>query len=271
MNQQYRFYLSYYKNCGKDYQIINGELTENATFSESKKNIPLTEQIVVLKTIYPGLVAGVGYAHEWGEPDPNDRSRDNENKSKLADDEIKVGFSLDYVTGLPYIPGASIKGLLKSYFSRYPLDISSMLGCSEEIVKALTKDIFGNADHPGNDIFLDAYPIKPNEDGKLLGIDYITSHRANAGQEYDGLSSPNPVKMLRVLPNVTWLFRFVLNDSCLGEIVLRKEVKIELFKKMMQLYGVGAKTNVGYGRLVDTNYSSSEYKWLECHITEQNT
>jgi len=58
-----------------------------------------------LKTIYPGLLMGSGYSHGIG-----------------AIGEFKIGFQLDYVTGLPIIPGSSVKGVLRSVFPIIKLD-----------------------------------------------------------------------------------------------------------------------------------------------------
>src|SRR5690554_3416875 len=50
-----------------------------------------------LYTTYPGLLIGSGYQHESG-----------------GENEFKIGFFFDYTTGLPQIPGSSVKGVLRS-------------------------------------------------------------------------------------------------------------------------------------------------------------
>ena len=52
-----------------------------------------------LCTQYPGLMIGTGNEH-----------------SLKMDGAIKCGFSFDYTTGLPYIPGSSLKGALRACF-----------------------------------------------------------------------------------------------------------------------------------------------------------
>ena len=54
-----------------------------------------------LKTTYPGALIGSGLVHGVGD-----------------DHEIKIGFQFDYVSGLPYIPGSSVKGILRSMFGK---------------------------------------------------------------------------------------------------------------------------------------------------------
>jgi CRISPR-associated protein Cmr6 len=51
-------------------------------------------------TTYPGLIIGTGYTHEY----------------KASDDAFKIGFFFDHSSGIPIIPGSSVKGLLRSVF-----------------------------------------------------------------------------------------------------------------------------------------------------------
>jgi len=67
-----------------------------------KKQSGLNTQTIVLKTIYPGLFTGSGYNHETG----------NEG-------ELSLGFFFDHSTGLPILPGSSIKGVLRSAFPNF--------------------------------------------------------------------------------------------------------------------------------------------------------
>ena len=64
-------------------------------------------QSFTLKTEYPGLLIGAGYPHD----------------AKL-DEAIKCGFTFDYVTGIPYIPGSSLKGMLRSFFPGNQKEVS---------------------------------------------------------------------------------------------------------------------------------------------------
>lgn len=52
-----------------------------------------------LKTSYPGLLIGVGYSH-----------------NSLSEGEFQNGFYFDYTTGLPMVPGSSVKGVLRDAF-----------------------------------------------------------------------------------------------------------------------------------------------------------
>ena len=57
---------------------------------------------ISFKTTYPGLAVGLGYIHESDEIE-----------------DYKMGMSFDHTTGVPYIPGSSVKGTLRSVF---PID-----------------------------------------------------------------------------------------------------------------------------------------------------
>ena len=258
MNQQYIFYNEYYQNEGKNYSRCNDTLTVCANYVKTAETIPLTEQSFVLKTIYPGLLSGTGYSHQGG-----DIIGGNQNE------EIKLGFSFDYVTGLPYVPGTSIKGVLKSQFAKYENDIAKMLDCQETDVRNLSKDIFGDSLDTGIDTFLDAIPVEGGKDGKVLGKDYITPHKSKEDPMLDAFANPNPIRMLKILPNVKMLFRFILKDSVIGGVYLKADVKMELFKELLKTYGVGAKTNVGYGRFEDVE-SCEGYFYLAVKTKEKS-
>ncbi len=52
-------------------------------------------------TAWPGLLIGLGYGHSTGK----------------SDDEFKNGFYFDFTTGLPVLPGSTVKGILRSFFT----------------------------------------------------------------------------------------------------------------------------------------------------------
>jgi len=90
------------KQINSFFQVKNDSFTK-AILSDFK-NIKLPNpkngnSSFKLKTIYPGLLLGSGYSHGIG-----------------AIGEFKIGFQLDYVSGLPIIPGSSVKGVIRSAF-----------------------------------------------------------------------------------------------------------------------------------------------------------
>ncbi len=215
-----------------------------------------------LKTTYPGLLVGSGILHATGHKG-----------------ETKLGLTFDHTTGLPYLPGSSVKGLLRSVF---PLrskgkkqecahyiwekllkikekDESSLRLNEKEILDLISRLeilIFGatnkekNNKSKGGDIFFDAFPTKAGDKG-LLGLDYITPHK-------NEFSNPTPIQFLRIEPDVTFRFEFLLNDSEIEFVADNKKVTLTvnkdekklLFEAILKDVGIGAKTNVGYGQLV---------------------
>ena len=216
-------------NKGKNDKLIKG-----ATLPPYDKENDIDDVTSFeLKTCYPGLLCGVGYHHEINNPK-------NEPKEDDAPEVYNLGMYFDYTSGLPVIPGSSIKGMLRSAIEEWDFlaDYKPNNGVTrEEIIKTVFEG--KGLSIYDRDIFLDAIPIKA--DNKLFGEDYITHHP-------NPLQNPNPVRFLRVNPGVTYQFRFILKDH--GE-KLTVDFKTKLFKAIICTFGLGAKTNVGYGQFVE--------------------
>jgi CRISPR-associated protein Cmr6 len=227
-----------------------------------QKNIRIdTEYSFPLKTVYPGLYTGGGYSFGAG-----------------LKGEFQLGFLFDHATGLPYIPGSSVKGSIRSIFpnggdeeertnyiwnivSKFIKTNDSSEEKSKEIVSNIELEIFEGRDirkeleekNPNNnvpeyylsiykrDIFHDVYIAEPVKHGKtngsFLGTDYITPHKI-------ATKNPIPLPFLKILPGVTVRFQFALYDGY----YLTAQNKLELFKQILLDFGIGAKTNVGYGQ-----------------------
>ena len=179
-----------------------------------------------LVTTYPGLLIGIGNPHD----------------AKL-EGAVKLGFSLDYVTGLPYIPGSSLKGMLRSRFpgkytgeekTEREILLGAYLKRADLDAGKLETEIFD-----GGDIFLGVFPTDWPGDG-MLSSEYITPH-----QEFQ---DPNPISMMKIRPNVCFTFGFLLSDGA----QIDAAQKCDLFRMLVMEAGIGAKTNVGFGRLVQT-------------------
>ena len=171
-NLNYLFAHDYYLNpdCTlAHFKQCNQKLT-HATFSPSEEAIPFVDHSFVLETTYPGLVFGLGNAHQAGT---------NIGGIEKEGDEIKLGFTLDYVTGLPIIPGSTVKGVIRSAFRHYKAAISKDLF-------DLMGDIFGSDTDAGGQnrrgqcVFYDAVPVRSNQIGILFGLDNITPHKADS-------------------------------------------------------------------------------------------
>ncbi len=227
------FNKTYYRSIGdtekfkSDCQMFNGEICK-VKFDKSrdyaKQFLPDEDiQSFELVPTYPGMLIGTGYSHGTGE----------------SDDDINIGFSFDYVTGQPYIPGSSIKGLLRNVFkeqteaAREIVQVCTGKELSADDFEKLEKEIFDSGD-----VFFDAVVSAGNPDGYIMGLDNITPHS-------EPTKNPIPLLLLKILPGVHFEFRFSLKDG-----VLTAKEKAKIFETMLTLFGAGAKTNVGYGQLV---------------------
>ncbi|WP_052080706.1 type III-B CRISPR module RAMP protein Cmr6 [Porphyromonas sp. COT-239 OH1446] len=206
-----------------------------------------------LQTTYPGLLCGIGYHHEVNKP-----------KDEEAVPFFQLGMYFDYSSGLPVIPGSSVKGALRAAVNEWEFladeaitvlikehkpSLLEELKDSEKLKKAFIDEVFKGLEYQKEeenakekrfsiyerDIFFDAIPVKAKRN--LLGEDYITHHPSV-------FTDPNPVRFLRVEPEVTYRFRFLLYDGGLFPAELKKQI----FRKIILELGLGAKTNVGYGR-----------------------
>lgn len=103
------------------------------------------------------------------------------------------------------------------------------------------------------DIFHDAFPI-PATDGKLLGEDFITPHVGGAKDEAaimkKSLKNPIPILFFKIMPNVAFRFDFKVceNDIVMGDKSVTAKQRQDLYAQIIMDFGVGAKTNVGYGQ-----------------------
>ncbi|HET54729.1 MAG TPA: type III-B CRISPR module RAMP protein Cmr6 [Ignavibacteria bacterium] len=269
-NAGFLFYKEYFKQLrfdnGKPSLNFQNDSLYNLKLDYKFEELFSTEDSFELTTIYPGLLIGSGYNHEIG--------------GKELEGELKLGFFFDYTTGIPCIPGSSVKGVLRVACGKdnggYAVSITEQLRSNDELNEEIKKSLkeidsqkmfstVGNQpshfiNHVFNgkkdndiylpykerDIFFDSFPIKSNKhNGKFLANDYITPHKHPKNPKLDPFTNPNPIQFLKVLPKVTFKFSFRLTDTCIN-----KKIKLELFKQILLDLGVGAKTNVGYGQFI---------------------
>ncbi len=266
------------KKDEKFFEERNKNLTKNFEFTSSMAyDIPCGQgQDFTMITTYPGLLCGSGYPHGIA------------NKSAL-----KIGFFFDFTSGLPVIPGSSVKGTLRSVFPGKKPDDNALKKMSESeqeksritrenkalYIKETLNTIGIEIEQEGSDLTDMIYRIEMEifegriigEDGKesaglsLYKRDFFmdagivnTSHNNQFNNQIfaedticphtDGpLKNPTPLNFLKVLPDVTFKFNFDLKDrNIITELDSSK--KLELFEHILMDFGVGAKTNVGYGQ-----------------------
>lgn len=226
-------------------------------------------QIFTLSTTHPGLLTGSGISHAAG-----------------IEGEFKLGFNFDHTTGLPVIYGSTIKGMLRSAFPQidpkkqanedsdveqskcdyiYACLNACLKKCSmpladvekegkREFVNALCQRIFNGVDDQTGkpvppyerDLFFDAYPkVSLSANAKLFDFDYITPHP-------DALKEPKPVLFMKLRSGIAFEFCFSLKEIEVKGTKITSKVRSELFKQIILDFGLGAKTNVGYGQFEET-------------------
>ena len=247
-NLGWLFYKELYR-MGNDVAHIKQTLEKlKKTTTIQRDKTKLGKHGFPLNTTSPGLIIGSGYTH-----------------GIASDEDVKTGFYFDHTTGLPLIPGSSVKGVLRSLFGlaqknrteRYKEEktafIRELLNDESIDVDALAKEIFEGIDARTQkplpiyqrDRFYDA-TIVAVENGELIQEDYITPHK-------EPLKNPIPIKIIKVAGGVSFRFDFDLQDSIITAV--QKEL---LFAKLLQFSGIGAKTNVGYGQFEE--WSEEEFE-----------
>ncbi|MDI6809665.1 MAG: type III-B CRISPR module RAMP protein Cmr6 [Candidatus Eisenbacteria bacterium] len=174
------------------------------------------------------LLFGVGYSHP-----------------------LEIGFTFDWTTGLPIIPGSSLKGVARSFGK--DKESRDQLGIDAETLKQILGPDPKEPPHEsGRIIFFPAYPcLRPDQ--AFLELDVMTPHYK---EYYDDPSNPpadwyNPVPLhfLTVPVGVKYCFRLADRHN-----LAEKETPDNLLGKAMSIlksalteHGVGAKTAVDYG------------------------
>lgn len=247
-NMHYYFNRTYYESINqsnfspakmKDQKFNNDLIAKYTDYKNIDLSLNIKLQSIIGKVTYPGLLIGSGNNHEIG-----------------AKGEINMGFSFDYVTGLPYIPGSSLKGVLLKGFV-YEDYILEKLGLNDiksktDFINLLKEDIFGSDKKFGKDTFFDSYVINYSGE-EILKVDNLAPHRQN--KKLLTLGEVNILTMLCLKPGTEIELRFKLNDSALMYENKKYDIsiseKLTLFKEIISDFGIGAKTNVGYGYLSD--------------------
>ena len=130
--------------------------------------------------------------------------------------------------------------------SRDSLVAVCILAAGYILISAL---IIFNVEPDTFDTFFDAIVVSPAKDGKLIASDALAPH-GGSGHD-DPFAEPVPIPFIKIAPGVRLRFRFNLvpTKDADGNVVMSAKDKETLFKNMLTTFGIGAKTNVGYGQL----------------------
>ncbi|MGB9601185.1 MAG: type III-B CRISPR module RAMP protein Cmr6 [Limisphaerales bacterium] len=167
-----------------------------------------------------------------------------------------VGLYAERITGLPIIPGTSLKGALSTLafweaFDKHGILYEDKAGKEKNHFKErkkldnLAERIFGDnsengSQGSGNIVFVGGFPALPPE----LGIDIVNPHYDEKGNDKEKLT---PNTFLCVEPGTIWKFVFFARPGANDYKQLLDQTERWL-KDCLTQTGIGAKTAAGYGR-----------------------
>jgi CRISPR-associated protein Cmr6 len=186
----------------------------------------------------------------------------------------ETSMTLHHVYGFPYIPGSSVKGVIRSWIitelygeivdddSKRTLDLKH----AEE--RALDdegfRNIFGDTEAAGKIRFFDAFPITaPKVDTDIMNPHFgeYYGDQTNTKPPADYLT-PVPLPFLTVKETT---YRFIIGvrkednmvmHGVIGQGCSRLEVASRWLEKALTCHGIGAKTAVGYGYMTQQRQRS---------------
>ena len=239
----------YYKELyakGNDATHIKKSFEQLLKINARDESLELAQSFT-LTTTYPGLIIGSGYTHGISN-----------------DEDVKMGFYFDFTSGLPTLPGSSVKGVLRSLFGygekaaykeQKHTFIQTLLKKENLNVEKLAQEIFEGTRESNainiykRDKFYEARIVKTA--GGILQEDYITPHK-------EALKNPRTLKIIKVRGGTSFEFAFELYDTTIDGVFVSSEEKLTLFFELLQYHGIGAKTNVGYGQFENKELAKFE-------------
>jgi CRISPR type III-B/RAMP module RAMP protein Cmr6 len=172
---------------------------------------------------------------------------------------LETGITLHHTYGTPLIPGTALKGLASHYCDQVWGRRDKCQGFKRwrkgEPGGDHHKTIFGTTDDSGHIIFHDAW-ITPETLVKSLQPDVMTPHHGDYYSDESGnipptdFDDPNPVTFLSVVGT----FHIAVSCDVPGtEGQKWAKLAFDLLTEALMEWGIGGKTNAGYGRLVSEN------------------
>lgn len=166
---------------------------------------------------------------------------------------LENGFVFDPVIGVPFLPGSSVKGLLRAHMRATGADpgkMRALLG-NEPPGRALEPE----QSQAGSLVVLPALPAS----WPALAVDVINCHHpayyGGARPQPVDWENPVPVYFLAVDAGMDFVFRFCLRPALQGDPGHRDDVAeaLQSLEDALDLLGIGAKTAVGYGVMRPAN------------------
>lgn len=180
---------------------------------------------------------------------------------------VENGFAWHHTLGTPYLPGSSLKGMLRAWAHEKeikPTDIARIFGAGGS-----------RSGTVGSVVFFDAIPTKPVS----LAADVMTPHYSPWYQdEMDQIPpadwhDPTPIPFLVVATGQSFVFALAPRRPQNSDDQKDCETVFQWLAQALDSLGAGAKTSVGYGRFVldlEATQSERESAALARREREQN-
>lgn len=146
--------------------------------------------------------------------------------------------------GIPYLPASAVKGLTSAYVA---VELLAEAAHNREL-RATVERIFGEQDHAGSIIFFDAPPAV----GLRLDLDIVNPHYPDYYRDTTYQKPPSddqgpvPIPFLTVAASSVFHFAVAPRPGVAAENDV--EIALAWLQQALRDYGLGAKTNSGYGR-----------------------
>jgi CRISPR-associated protein Cmr6 len=155
---------------------------------------------------------------------------------------VENGFAWHHTLGVPYLPGSSIKGMVRAWAKQW----------LDQKHEEAAKRIFGESKDMGigSVIFMDAVPIEPVK----LEADVMTPHYGPYYQDNQNQvppadwHNPVPIPFLTVAAHTPFLFGVLPRRIQDNQAIDDCETVKDWLDAALVTIGAGAKTAVGYGR-----------------------
>jgi len=163
---------------------------------------------------------------------------------------LETGLTLHHTYGTPMIPGSALKGLAAHYCDQVWGKSDDKDRDKFKLGEEYHKTIFGTTEDSGHIIFHDAW-ILPECLIDSLQPDVMTPHHGDYYSKKEGAAptdfdDPNPVTFI----SIVGIFHVIVSCDVAGEDGKKwAKLAFDLLTQALKEWGIGGKTNAGYGRL----------------------
>lgn len=159
---------------------------------------------------------------------------------------IENGFAWHPTLGTPYLPGSSIKGMVRAWAreaGEAEKTICRLLGPGQPDKKEAVVER-----KVGEWIFFDALPLAMVQLETDIMTPHYSEYYSNPKKPPHDRNNPNPIPFLTVAQGQPFLFGIAPRQSKDGDHEQDRKRLLRWIREALEWIGAGAKTAVGYGR-----------------------